>query len=73
MDETLMKATLEVDEHHWWYRFKLNGRNHRATTQTAIKRSAIDIEASERRRILEGRHDIRRQRDIAFRGFAGKS
>jgi SAM-dependent methyltransferase len=20
MDETLMKATLEVDEHHWWYR-----------------------------------------------------
>jgi integrase len=56
--------------HPWWYRFKINGRNYRATTQTALKRQALDIEASERRRILEGRHGIRRQPDIRFREYA---
>src|SRR5215510_12850266 len=49
---------------------RLNGRNYRATTQTALKRQAADIEARERSRILEGRHRIRRQADIAFREFA---
>lgn len=49
---------------------RLNGRNYRATTQTALKRQAADIEARERSRILEGRHGIRRQPDIAFREFA---
>ncbi len=57
-------------EHPWWYRFRLNGRNYRATTQTALKRQAGDIEARERSRILEGRHGIRRQPDILFRTFA---
>jgi hypothetical protein len=57
-------------EHPWWYRFKINRQNHRATTETALKRQAIDIEASERRRILEGRHGIRRQPDIRFRDYA---
>ncbi|HEV8001601.1 MAG TPA: hypothetical protein VGP63_17070, partial [Planctomycetaceae bacterium] len=57
-------------EHPWWYRFRLNGRNYRATTQTTLKRQAIDIEASERSRILDGRHGIRRQSDISFRAFA---
>jgi integrase len=57
-------------EHPWWYRFRLNGRNYRATTQTALKRQAADIEARERSRILEGRHGIRRQPDILFKQFA---
>ena len=57
-------------EHPWWYRFRLNGRSYRSTTQTALKRQAHDIEACERARILEGRHGIRRQPDITFREFA---
>ena len=57
-------------EHLWWYRFRLNGRNYRATTQTALKRQAFDIEARERPRCLEGRHGIRRQPDITFRQFS---
>ena len=57
-------------EHPWRYRFRLNGRNYRATTQTALKRQAGDIEARERSRILEGRHGIRRQPDILFRDHA---
>ena len=56
--------------HPWWYRFRLNGRNYRATTQTTLKRQATDIEARERSRILEGRHGIRRQPDVAFQVFA---
>ena len=51
-------------DHPWWYRFRLNGRNYRATTQTALKRQAHDIEARERGRILEGRHGIRRQLSV---------
>jgi integrase len=57
-------------EHPWWYRFRLNSRNYRATTKTALKRQAFDIEARERARILEGRHGIRRLPDITFREFA---
>jgi len=57
-------------EHPWWYRFRLNGREYRATTQTALKRQAFDIEARERSRFLEGRHGIRRQPDITFRQFS---
>ena len=30
-------------DHHWAYRFRLNGRNYRATTQTALKRQALDF------------------------------
>ena len=56
--------------HPWWYRFRVNGHNYRATTQTALKRQAVDIEARERARILEGRHGIRRQPDITFKTFA---
>lgn len=57
-------------DHPWWYRFQINGRNHRATTQTALKNKARDIEARERSRILEGRHGIRRLPDVTFREFA---
>ncbi len=56
--------------HPWWYRFRLNSRNYRATTKTGLKRQALDIEARERARILEGRHGIRRLPDITFREFA---
>jgi integrase len=34
-----------------------------------LKRQAVDIEARERARILEGRHGIRRQPDITFKAF----
>jgi integrase len=43
---------------------------YRATTDTADKHAARDIEARERSRILEGRHGIRRQPDITFKTFA---
>ena len=56
--------------HAWCYRFRLNGRNYRATTQTALKQQARNIESRERSRALEGRHGIRRQPDITFREFA---
>jgi integrase len=63
-------ATSPQCDHPWWYRFRLNGRNYRATTQTSLKRQAVDIEARERARILEGRHGIRPQPDITFKAFA---
>jgi integrase len=56
--------------HSWWYRFRLNRRNYRATTETHLKQQAADVEARERSRILEGRHGIRRQPDIRFSEFA---
>src|SRR5262249_10174514 len=34
--------------HPWWYRFRLNGRFYRSTTQTHLKQQAADIEARER-------------------------
>lgn len=55
--------------HHWHYDFRVNGRRYRASTETADKHRARDIEARERARILEGRHGIRRQRDVTVREF----
>jgi len=57
-------------DHYWHYDFRVNGRRYRASTETADKHKARDIEAKERTRILEGRHGIRRQPDITFREFA---
>jgi integrase len=57
-------------EHHWHYYFRVNGRRYRASTETADKRQAQNIEARERSRILDGRHGIRRQPDITFKEFA---
>jgi len=57
-------------EHHWFYDFRINRQRYRATTETADKQKAKDIEARERSRILAGRHGIRRQPDITFRQFS---
>src|SRR5262249_21761459 len=57
-------------EHVWHYYFRVNGRRYRASTETADKRQALNIEARERSRILDGRHGIRRQPDITFKAFA---
>jgi integrase len=57
-------------DHYWHYDFRVNGRRHRASTETADKHKARDIEAKERSRILDGRHGIRRQPDITFKEFA---
>ena len=57
-------------DHPWFYNFRVNRRRYRASTETADKQRAKDIEAKERSRILEGRHGIRRQPDITFRAFA---
>ncbi len=57
-------------DHPWHYDFRVNGRRYRASTETANKQKAKDIEARERSRILDGRHGIRRQPDITFRVFA---
>ena len=56
-------------EHVWQYDFWVNRHRYRATTDTADKHAARDIEARERARILEGRHGIRRQPDITFKTF----
>ncbi len=56
--------------HFWHYDFRVNGRRYRASTETADKHKARDIEARERSRILDGRHGIRRQPDTTFRDFA---
>jgi hypothetical protein len=56
--------------HYWHYDFQLNGRRYRASTETADKHLARDIEATERTKILQGRAGIRRQPDITFRHFA---
>ena len=57
-------------EHHWFYDFRVNQKRYRQTTETANKQLAKSIEAKERSRVLEGRHQIRRQPDITFRAFA---
>src|SRR5688572_16976712 len=57
-------------EHPWHYDFRVNRRRYRASTESVDKQRAKDIEASERKRILEGRHGIRRQPDISFKQFA---
>ncbi len=56
--------------HFWHYDFRVNGHRYRASTETADKQQAKDLEAKERTRILDGRHGIRRQADITFRQFA---
>jgi hypothetical protein len=56
-------------EHHWFYDFRVNRKRYRNTTETAIKADAKNIEAKERSRVLDGRHQIR-QPDITFRTFA---
>ncbi|MAG71060.1 MAG: tyrosine-type recombinase/integrase [Vicinamibacterales bacterium] len=56
-------------DHPWHYDIRINGRRYRASTETANKHQARDIEARERARILEGRHGIRRQPDITLRRF----
>ncbi len=56
-------------EHPWHYDFRVNHQRYRASTETADKHRARDIEARERARILEGRHGIRRQPDITLRRF----
>ena len=56
--------------HPWHYDFRVNGRRYRASTETADKQRARNIEAKERARIFEARHGIRRQPDITFREFA---
>jgi integrase len=57
-------------DHFYHYDFRVNGRRYRASTDTADKQKAKDIEAKERTRILEGKHGIRRQPGITFADFA---
>ena len=57
-------------QHVWYYDVRVNGRRYRACTETSDKHRARDIESTERTRILEGKHGIRRQPDITFREFA---
>lgn len=57
-------------DHFWHYNFRVNRQRFRASTETADKHKARDIEATERTRILEGKHGIRRQPDITFKAFA---
>ena len=56
-------------EHHWFYDFRVNRRRYRNTTETANKQTAKAIEAKERARVLDGRHQIRRLPDITFKSF----
>ena len=48
-------ATSPRCAHHWHYDFRVNSRRYRATTETADKHLARDIEATERTKILDGR------------------
>src|SRR4029453_17806362 len=57
-------------EHHWFYDFRVNRKRYRNTTETANKQDAKKIEAKERSRVLDGRHQIRSQPDISFKTFA---
>lgn len=57
-------------DHHWFYDFRVNRRRCRNTAETSNKQEAKKIEAAERARILQGRHSIREQPDVAFRAFA---
>jgi integrase len=57
-------------EHFWHYDFRVNRRRYRASTETADKSKARDIEATERTRILEGKYGIRRTPDVTFAEFA---
>lgn len=59
-------------DHHWHYDFRVNGRRYRNTTETSDKQKAKNYEATERTRILEGKHGIRRQPDITFAAFSAE-
>ena len=64
-------ATSPRCEHHWHYDFRVNGRRYRE--HDGDRRQAAGARTSrrsERSRILDGRHGIRRQPDITFRAFA---
>lgn len=69
-DHPLLCAASPQCDHHWFYDFRVNGRRYRSTTDTSNKQDAKKIEARERSRVLEGRHQIRRQPDITFKTFA---
>jgi hypothetical protein len=56
-------------DHAWFYDFRVNRRRYRNTTETANKQLAKSIEARERSRVLENKHQIRRVPDITFRQF----
>ncbi len=56
-------------EHHWFYDFRVNRMRYRNTTETANKQDAKNIEARERSRVLDGRHQIRQQPDVTFKTF----
>jgi integrase len=56
--------------HHWFADFRVNGKRYRVSTATHDKGLATKIEATERTRILEGKHGIRRQKDVSFREAA---
>ena len=56
--------------HYWFYDFRVNRKRYRNTTETANKQEAKKIEATERTKILAGRHGIREQPGITFRAFA---
>jgi len=50
----------------------VNSRRYRASTETADKHKARDVEAKERSRILDGKHGIRRQPDVTFKTFSAE-
>jgi integrase len=56
--------------HHWFYDFRVNRRRYRNTTETDHKQKAKAIEARERSRVLDGRHQIRQLPDVTFAQFA---
>ena len=56
--------------HPWHYDFRVHRRRYRASTETADKQVARDIEARERARVLDARHGIKRQPDLTFREFS---
>jgi len=59
-------------DHQWFADFRVNGRRYRASCETADKGLAKSIEATERTRVLQGRHGIRRQPDVSFTQFAAR-
>jgi hypothetical protein len=53
-------------DHHWHYDFRAKGRRYRASTWTADKSQARDIEAKERTRIRRGPDPTRTLREMAI-------
>jgi integrase len=58
-------------DHPWHYDFRVNSRRYRASTETANKGQARNIEATERTAILNGKHGIRKQPDLSFKEMVG--